>query len=135
MNKNSKSAAGTNDRNSIVGTVRNQYQQPMPGTIVCAFDKDIRSEQSLGKVQTNDQGYYIIIYSQQQFADTDKNAADVFLRLYDASGKLLKETDVYYNAPAELNIDISLSEQPYKGTSEFEQVLSTITPFTGKLSL
>ncbi|MDN3657127.1 neuraminidase-like domain-containing protein [Ferruginibacter paludis] len=135
MNTTPASARGDNGRYSISGTVRNQYQQPMPGVIVTAFDKDIRSEQALGKTQTNEQGYYTIAYSQQQFADTDKDAADVFLRLYNPAGAVLKQTDIFYNAPAQLTIDISLSAAPYKGISELEQVLAAVTPYTGKLTL
>ncbi|MEO7486060.1 MAG: carboxypeptidase-like regulatory domain-containing protein, partial [Ferruginibacter sp.] len=135
MNTTPASARGDNGRYSISGTVRNQYQQPMPGVIVTAFDKDIRSEQVLGKAQTNDQGFYTIAYSQQQFADTDKDAADVFLRLYNPAGAVLKQTDIFYNAPAQLTIDISLGAQPYKGISELEQVLAVVTPYTGKLTL
>src|SRR5258706_2182024 len=135
MKPNSDPTARTNGRYSISGTVRNQYQKPLVNAMVRAFDKDIRSEQTLGEAPTNDQGFYEIVYSQDRFADTDKQAADVLLRLYDAAGKLLKETEVHYNAPAELTIDISLSKQPYKRISEFEQMLITVTPFTGKVAL
>jgi Tc toxin complex TcA C-terminal TcB-binding domain/Neuraminidase-like domain/Salmonella virulence plasmid 28.1kDa A protein len=121
-------------RYTISGTVRNQFQQPMAGAIVTAFDKDIRSEQALNKAATNADGSYLLTYTQQQFSDTDKNVADIFLRLSDATGKLLKQTDVYFNAPPELRIDISLAAQPYRGISEFEQVEAGILPFTGRLS-
>src|SRR5215831_15253114 len=132
---NSDSAAHTSTRYSISGTVRNQYQQLMAGVLVRAFDKDIRSEQTLGETRTNEQGFYEIYYSPENFAYTDKQAADVLLRLYDANGTLLKQTDVYYNASVQLTIDISFATQPYKGISEFEQMLATVTPFSGKLSL
>lgn len=133
--KNGDKKNGDNGLFVVFGTVRNQLQQPLTGAVVEAFDKDIRSEQSLGKAQVAEQGNYKIEYSQRLFADTDKDAADVFLRLYDATGKLLKQTDVVYNAPAQLNVNIYLSTQAYPGISELEQILSTVTPFTGKLSL
>lgn len=120
---------------SISGTVRNQYQQLMTGVVIRAFDKDIRSEQTLGEAQTNEQGFYEIFYTQQNFAYTDKQAADVFLRLYDANGTLLKQTDVSYNAPMQLTIDVSFATQSYKGLSEFEQMVANVTPFTGQLPL
>jgi len=135
MKTNSDAAISTDSHYSISGTVRNQYQQPMRGALVRAFDKDIRSEQTLGEASTNEQGFYQILYSREKFAITDQLAADVLLRLYDAEGKLLKETDIHYNAPAELKIDISLSDQPFRGVSEFEQVHATIIPFTGRLPL
>ena len=74
----------------------------------------------------------IITYTLDQFADTDKNAADIFLRLFDVTGKLLKQTDIYYNAPASLQLDITLSGQAYQGVSEFENILAAVTPFIWK---
>ncbi|HYJ63149.1 MAG TPA: hypothetical protein VEV62_05360, partial [Parafilimonas sp.] len=135
MTNSNSVAASTSTRYSISGNVRNQYQQLMTGVLVRAFDKDIRNEQTLGEAKTNEQGFYQIYYSPENFAYTDKQAADVLLRLYDANGALLKQTDVYYNAPIQLTIDISFATQSYKGVSEFEQVLSTVTPFIGKLTL
>ncbi len=119
----------------ISGIVRDQFQQPMHSIIVRAFDKDIRNEQTLGEAKTNEKGFYQIYYSPENFTYTDKQAADVLLRLYNANGGLLKQTDIYYNAPVQLTIDISFATQEYKGISEFEQVLATVTPFLGKLSL
>ena len=54
--KTKSEKASNDDRYSVYGTVRNQYQQAMTGAIVTAFDKDIRSEQSLGKAQTDAAG-------------------------------------------------------------------------------
>src|SRR5438309_756488 len=131
----------TDNRYKIYGTARGAYQQPLAGTTVKAFDKDIRSEQLLGETKTNEQGYHEIFYMQEQFAVTDKQAADVLVRVYDAAeGKenaptVLKESPVYYNAPAQLQVDISLSDKLYKGLSEFEQMIANVTPFTGQLPL
>jgi hypothetical protein len=135
METNFDSNAGINARYSVYGTVRNQYQQPMQNALVRAFDKDIRNEQLLGEAKTDKKGFYKITYSEKQFSYTDKKAADVLLRLYNAAGKVLYETAVHYNAPEELNLDISLGGQPYRGESEYEQVLAAIKPFTGKLEL
>ncbi len=132
---NSEFPAGTDSRYVVSGTIRDQYQQLMHGVMVRAFDKDIRNEQSLGEAQTNEQGFYEIYYSRERFAYSDKKAADVFLRSYDVQGQLLKQTDVHYNAPAKLKINISLSGEKYKGISEYERVLATVTPFIGKLTL
>ncbi|PWT71279.1 MAG: hypothetical protein C5B59_18405 [Bacteroidetes bacterium] len=119
----------------VHGTVRDQWQQPLRKNLVAAFDKDIRSEQTLGEIFTDDNGYYEIDYNLQKFAETDKLAADVFLRLYDSAKKLLKQTDIVYNAPSDLTLDVTLSTQPFRGISEFEEMLAAITPYTGKLPL
>ncbi|MGH2643024.1 MAG: hypothetical protein ACRDE2_03680, partial [Chitinophagaceae bacterium] len=135
MQTSSSSNVSTSSHYKIYGTVRDQFQKPMTGTVIEAFDKDIRSEQLLGKAKTNEAGYYEISYSHRQFAATDKNAADVFIRVFDKKEQLLKESDVHFNAAPELQIDIDLAAQAYSGPSEFEQIVATITPFTGELPL
>lgn len=119
---------------TISGTVRGKYQQPIDHAYIRAFDKDIRSEQLLGEALTNEQGLYEIRYKQDQFARTDKTAADVIVRLYNADNSLLKESAVYYNAADALTVDIDLSGQTYTGPSEFDLVTASIKPFTGDLA-
>ncbi len=119
----------------VYGTIRDRYQRPMKGTIVKAFDKDIRGEQLLGETRTNAAGNYEIGYSRRQFAATDKKSPDVVVRIYDRSRKVLKESDLNYNAPAELRVDITLASEPYPGLSEFEKVLDNLKPYVGKLPL
>jgi Tc toxin complex TcA C-terminal TcB-binding domain/Neuraminidase-like domain/Salmonella virulence plasmid 28.1kDa A protein len=135
MKKTSTAAPAKTLDFSVAGTVRNQVQQLMANASVAAFDKDIRSEQLLGRVKTNKSGYYEIKYSKKQFEATDTAAADVFIRLFDSKGKQLYESPVNYNAPRQLEIDINLSSQAYLGPSEFEQVHVAVLPFTGKLAL
>lgn len=135
MKNTSSSNVTFSGRYQVYGTIRDQFQQPMQGTIIEAFDKDIRSEQSLGKTKTNDAGQYEISYTRRQFGETDNIAADVFIRVYDKTGRMIKESDVYFNASSDLEIDINLSGQPYNGPSEFEQMVAIITPFTGDLPL
>lgn len=135
MQTTSSSNASSPGRYRVFGTVRDPLQQPMPGTIVQAFDKDIRSEQLLGKTRTNEAGYYEISYTRRQFAVTDKDAADVFVRVYDKREQVLKESNVYFNAVLDLQIDIDLAAQPYIGLSDYDQMKATITPFIGDLPL
>lgn len=122
-------------RYKVYGTVRDQFLQPLAGVTIQAFDKDIRSEQLLGKANSDGSGYYEIFYTPRQFSTTDQNAADVFVRITDKKGQQLKQSDIFFNAPPELQIDIDLAPQPYSGPSEFEQMVATITPFTGEISL
>lgn len=119
----------------VYGTVRDKYQRPMKGTVVKAFDKDIRGEQMLGETKTDPGGNYSIVYSRRQFAATDKQSPDVVVRVYDKSRKVLKESAVLYNAAAELQVDITLAGRPYQGMSEFESVLETLKPYVGKLPI
>jgi hypothetical protein len=118
----------------VFGTVRDQFQRPMHCVTVKAYDKDIRSDQRLGRPAVTDKsGAYQIDYSRADFARTDLLAADVFVKALGEDGKLLKESDVFYNAPHQLRVDIDLSDQTYRGPSEFEQTVQTIKPFIGEL--
>jgi hypothetical protein len=120
----------------VYGTVRDAYQRPLEGAIIKVFDKDIRSEQSLGEpVGTSEAGTYEVEYTQMQFAATDKLAADIIVRIYNQDDMLLKESDIHYNAPRQLQVDIDLSGETYQGPSEFEQMVGGVKPFTGKLPL
>ncbi|SOE87376.1 virulence plasmid A protein [Burkholderia sp. YR290] len=120
----------------VFGTVRDALQEPLPGVSVQAFDKDIRGEQPLGTPVTTDAaGAYEIHYSQREFAETDLLAADVVIRVFGQDNKLLRESDVFYNAPTGLQIDLGLSDTAYAGPSEFEQTLAVVAPFIGKLAL
>src|SRR3984893_3532815 len=118
----------------VFGTVRDKLQRPMEYVTVKAYDKDIRSDQPLGHPAVTDaSGAYQIEYSQADFARTDLLAADVVVRALGHDGKLLKESDVFYNAPQQLRVDIDLSGQSYAGPSEFEQTVQTVKPVIGDL--
>src|SRR5579859_3422726 len=135
MEKMTSPAASAPAVYKVYGTVRDQYQQHIVGALIGAFDKDIRSEQDLGRAKTDQNGYYEIDYVGQQFALTDKNAADVFVRLYNANGGIRYESPITYNAPQQLELDIDLSGQAFEGPSDFEQMQAAIIPYTGDLDL
>jgi hypothetical protein len=119
----------------VYGTVRNTFQKPFNDVLVKVYDKDIRSEQFLGECYTNEAGYYLVEYTHKQFAKTDKNAADIIVRVNNEKEELLKESDTYFNAPWELEVNIDLSGKTYQGKSAFEQIVETIKPYLGKLNI
>ncbi len=118
----------------VTGTVRDKLQRPLPGVVVRVTDKDIRSEQPLGQaVVTDASGAYQVSYTEKEFASTDLLAPDIVVRVFGPNEQLLKESEVFYNAPPQLRVDLNLSDQDYPGPSEFEQTAKTIAPFLGKL--
>jgi peptidoglycan hydrolase-like protein with peptidoglycan-binding domain len=65
---------------------------PLAGIVVLAFDKDLRSEQPLGKqnpTPTDQDGRYEISYTQDQFSRAEKGSADLIFKLVAASGRPL----------------------------------------------
>jgi hypothetical protein len=124
-----------NDQYLVYGTVRDQSLLPLAKTTVKAFDKDIRSEQQIGETRTDTKGNYRIPYDVSKFQQEDKANADLILRVYDASGKILKSTIPLYNAPVQVQIDISLADVNFQGLSEFEDRKTEFATYIGELAV
>ncbi len=117
----------------IYGMVRDEYGEPLDGVVVYAVDRDLRSEEPLGKTRTR-AGYYQIRYTPSQFRKAEKNAADVVMKVLNADGKEVYKTPIYYNVPEEVEINIGLQGTKYKGPSEFEVLTTTFQPLIEQLS-
>jgi hypothetical protein len=118
----------------VFGTVRDKFQRPLADAIVRVFDKDIRSEQQLGSPTVTDRsGAYQVTYSEREFATTDLLAPDVVVKVFGHDETLLKQSDVFYNATRELQVNLDLADQAYAGPPEFEQMVRTLMPYIGKL--
>jgi len=119
---------------SVSGTVYDKWIAPLPGALVKGFAKDIRSERPIGEATTDHTGAYVIDYYREKV--DIQGPIDLFVRLYDASGKAVFSTDVYFNAGAQLrNVNINLGPRPYMGPSEFQTIVTTIKPLLGKLEI
>lgn len=106
-----------------------QTGEGIAGLRVEAFDKDLRDEEPLGSATTNDQGRYEIPYSADQFSQAEKNSADLFIRVFDAEDRLLRESETIFNAPTEMTMEdlvVDLRREPE--LSEYETYLAEITP-------
>lgn len=129
-----RAPASTGQSYRVYGIVRDQFQKPMGGVTIKAVDKDIRTEQPLGTPAVTDaSGSFQVNYAAKDFASTDLLAADVVLRVFGKDEKQLWESEIFYNAPAELRVDIDLSGTAFRGPSEFDQTVQTVTPFLGNL--
>jgi hypothetical protein len=132
---NKSELSGAEETYRVFGVVRDQFQRPLVGAQVEVFDRDIRRIQPLGAATTSEQGSYEVGYKRRDFAYQDKMAADVVVRVFDRDRKLLHETSTYFNAPAELRVDVDLASRAYAGPSEFERALTAIEPVTHGLAL
>lgn len=67
----------------VMGVVKEKESgEPISGLLVCAFDKDIISSDSLGKALTGEDGKFFIEYDSADFRETlDKNP-DIYLKIY-----------------------------------------------------
>jgi carotenoid cleavage dioxygenase len=77
----------------LLGTVSEEESgRPLEGLLVRAYDKDLIRDDHLGDTHTDAAGEFLIEYSEFQFRDLNETLPDLYLRVYDASGKRLLHT-------------------------------------------
>lgn len=78
---------------SVAGTVVEQESgKPIQGLRVRAFDKDLIFDDKLGDTLTDAQGKFEIRFTEAQFRDFGETTPDIYIRIYDTSGKKLLYT-------------------------------------------
>jgi hypothetical protein len=92
----------------VSGTVRRGDGRPAVGTLVRAYDQDLRYEQPLGEATTDATGRYSISYSSRKFLRTEKTGADLCVVVVNAQGKELVSSEVLFNAPVDAVVDLTL---------------------------
>lgn len=74
----------------VLGTVvEEESNQPLEGLLVRAYDKDLIKDDHLGDTHTDAAGRFEITYTDVQFRDLNETLPDLYLRIFDASGKRL----------------------------------------------
>jgi hypothetical protein len=74
----------------LYGTVvEEESGKALEGLLVRAYDKDLISDDHLGDTHTDASGGFEIEYSEIQFRDLHETLPDLYLRIFDASGKRL----------------------------------------------
>ncbi|WP_212004534.1 neuraminidase-like domain-containing protein [Chitinophaga sp. HK235] len=124
---------GSSDYFIVSGEIRNERGELMDNAPVEVFDRDLRTEQSLGKVVAS-KGKYSVKYKAEQFNRAEKATADIVVKAYDANGGVIFQSPVYFNAASRLEVNINLSEIEYKGLSEWEVLAATLQPLLEGLS-
>jgi carotenoid cleavage dioxygenase len=74
----------------VVGTVVEEgSDRPLEGLLVRAYDKDLLKDDHLGDTHTDAAGRFEILYTDVQFRDFNETLPDLYVRVFDASGKRL----------------------------------------------
>ena len=74
----------------VLGTVvEAESGRPLEGLRVRGYDKDLLKDDYLGEVATDAAGRFELAYSEVQFRDFNETLPDLYLKVYDASGKRL----------------------------------------------
>ena len=117
----------------IHGVVRTEHGEPLDGVTVQALNRDLRSEQLLGEVPARE-GHYEIRYRRSQFRKAEKNSAALVMKVLGPEGNELYKTPIRYNAPGDLELDITLQGASYRGPSEWEVLTGALMPLLEDIS-
>jgi len=72
----------------VLGTVvEKESGRPLEGLLVRAYDKDLIRDDHLGDTHTDASGRFEIEYSEFQFRDYNETLPDLYLHVFDPSGK------------------------------------------------
>ncbi len=115
----------------VSGLVKIVSGEPAEGIRVSVFDKDMRHEQLLGTATTDDKGFYSINYSADQFRRAEKKSADLIVRAFDAQDNMLAESEIVFNAPDQVRINLTIKPLPVtppRRLSELERLQESIEP-------
>lgn len=61
--------------------------RPLAGLRVRVYDKDLVVDDFVGEARTDAQGHFEVRFTESQFRDLHETRPDVYLRVFDASGK------------------------------------------------
>src|SRR6266542_5790943 len=149
---------------TIRGLVRAADGRPLAGLTVRAFDRDMRAEQELGSPQqpgqTDAEGRFTISYGAQQFARAEKDAADIFFRLFMADGSPLtpfdaalpdgaalellpvrdgagkrEEIALLRNGATDAEVVLIVRDARLRGPAEYDRYRTELSPLVEQLSL
>lgn len=113
----------------VRGHIRQSDNTVLVGATVRAFDWDRGGEDFLGAATTNDNGYYEITYTAEQFRRTsqERGGADLIVRVYNAQRQVLATSPRRNNAQREETVDLTVSvwQQPPTQEVQFQPLNKT----------
>ena len=118
----------------VRGGVKDANDKPLANVLVRAFDRDMRREELLGSAKTDIDGRYQIAYSTTQFSRAEKAGADLVVRVLALDGKtLLAQSDTLFNAPAQAEMNLTVSSEQLHVDSEWERYQRELAPLIENL--
>lgn len=66
--------------------------RPLTGLLVRLYDKDVLLDDFLGETHSDDAGHFELVFTEVQFMDLFETRPDLYLRVFDASGRQLPHT-------------------------------------------
>jgi hypothetical protein len=113
--------------------------RPAVGLVVRAYDRDLRDEQLLGEAVTGRDGRYAIGYLKAAFSRSEKDYADLVVRVFDDGGQTVvhepRVEEIQYNAGPEVRVDVQLTGDAPQELDEFQRLLRTLKPLLAGVEL
>jgi peptidoglycan hydrolase-like protein with peptidoglycan-binding domain len=107
---------------------------PLVGAIVEAVDLDLRGEQTLGNTKTDQEGFYQIRYSSQQFRRAEKRSADLIVKAFHSNPLLagppilIASSPTIFNAQQFETVNLVVDPKTTGVPSELERILRELVP-------
>ena len=92
----------------VEGHITDPRGRPVPGLAVTAYDRDMRSRETLGSTRTAADGRYMIHYAVDTFSRAEARRADLEIEIADPQGQVIHTTPTQFNAQRRAKIDITL---------------------------
>jgi hypothetical protein len=102
--------------------------QGLAGLRVEAINKDLDYEQPLSRALTDREGKYALTFTADQIGKAEKGGPDIVVKVFDNEGAELGASNVIYNAPAKVKIDIAVTLGREPTLSEYEKLLAALRP-------
>ena len=101
----------------IVGLIKEkESKKPLPGLVVCAYDKDFLRSDLLGKTETKSDGRFTIEYDSGDFKEPLEKNPDIFLKVFlkkDTRDMNKKRAKPIYSTKDSIRYSASSSEKFY----------------------
>jgi hypothetical protein len=96
--------------------------------LVRGYDKDMRTEESLGETTADDEGRYEIRYTAAQFRRAEKGSADLRIAVVNDDGREIASSNIVFNAGPETTIDAIAGGRQAQTTPEYEALVAELAP-------
>lgn len=118
---------GSNQQFVVQGYIRYPDGRPVGRRMVRVFNVELRRLQALGEGVTNADGGYQIAYNARQFLERGQRP-NLMISVLNVQGEVEGASPTRFNAGQLETIDLEISPFDYRPPSEYEQLLSRVSP-------
>ncbi len=108
----------------VYGTIRDANGNPLAASTVQAFARTLRNLTPVGAATSEADGSYSISYD--RVIVNGRPMDDLQLKVLDAAGKLLVESAIQFQVPAQCKLDLMTDGATYAGPSQWETLTAAI---------